>query len=95
MLPELWSTFISNLTVGNVEFDSSSYDPKLFLYNLDSVIPKNAIKTISIDISSVSLLWSDNDIISLIRILRLNQTNCSRFVMTNGSKVSLRESEIG
>jgi hypothetical protein len=56
MLPEIWSLFTTYLAVGNVEFNSSSYDPKSFLYNLDSSIPKKAIKTISIDISSVYML---------------------------------------
>jgi hypothetical protein len=72
MLPELWSFFIAILAVGNVEIKSSSHIPKSFLSTLESSIPKNAIKTIIIDLTYENQIWSENDILSLIRVL------CSR-----------------
>jgi hypothetical protein len=73
LLPELWSMLLANLSVGNVEIKSSFQNPKEILFALESAIPKNTIKTLSIDISHVCFLWRDGDIISLIRILRLRQ----------------------
>jgi hypothetical protein len=69
MLPELWSISPPPLSLGNVEVKTSSHKPKRFLSTLESSIPKNSIRTVSIDTSFDSLFWSTDHILDLIRIL--------------------------
>jgi hypothetical protein len=57
---------------GDVEIISSTRITNSFLSTLDSSIPRNAIKSISIDIS-YEKSWSEKKVLSLIRILRFRQ----------------------
>jgi hypothetical protein len=61
------------LYIEDVEIKSSAHNPKSFLAALEFLIPTNAIKRFSVDINDKVLPWSDGDILSMIRILRVHQ----------------------
>jgi hypothetical protein len=61
------------LYIEDVEIKSSAHNPKSFLAALEFLIPTNAIKIFSVDINDKVLLWSDGDILNMIRILRSRQ----------------------
>jgi hypothetical protein len=69
--------YVSNLSydVGKIEITSAPRPTaKQIMAALESSIPKNAIRAVSIDIYRRSWNWSDAEILSLIQILCVHQT---------------------